>query len=188
MCWNATVSLQSFLFGIGAICLGSYYGIPFPLLLFYSTIVFMQLIEYIVWTYPHLNFYASIGAVFLLFLQPIASILTMKDYRIISIVSYIALTLVYYMYHGVHPDEYHMYPGTNGHLVWKWLRNTSVLWIYFLFLLVPVFLTTSIDMNLLIMITLVASLYGYYKANTWGSMWCWLINLLVIIACIRKMT
>ena len=50
-------------------------GTSVPTIIFYTTIVFMQLIEYIVWTYgsdPEINFYASLGGAGLLMLQPIA--------------------------------------------------------------------------------------------------------------------
>jgi len=52
MCWNAKVSLQSFIIGSIAIMAATVYGgLPFPTILFYSSIVFMQLIEYVIWTY-----------------------------------------------------------------------------------------------------------------------------------------
>ena len=170
MCWNADVSIKSFLIGAIAIIGGAIYGISTPFLLFYSTIVCMQLVEYIVWTNINdktVNFYASIAAVFLLWLQPIFAILTMPNYKMISIIACCI-----------------MYPGKDGHLVWKWLEGNRGLWIYFIFLLTPVFFIVSKEMIALILLTLFASLYGYYKTNTWGSMWCWLVNGLVIIACI----
>ena len=78
-----------------------------------------------------------------------------------------------------------MYPGKDGHLVWKWLEGNSGLWIYFIFLLTPIFFMVSKEMIALILLTLFASLYGYYTTNTWGSMWCWLTNGIVVAACIK---
>jgi hypothetical protein len=187
MCWNAAVSMNSFLFGIGAIIIGGIYGISVPLLFFYSTIVFMQLIEYIVWTYPsnQINFYASVSASFLLWLQPIAAILTMTRYKLITASMYCILSILSSLNDTWRPNVYKMYPGTNGHLVWKWLKNDKSLWIYFLFLLAPIFLIVSNEMIFIILATLITSLYGYYKTNTWGSMWCWLVDGLVIISCLN---
>ena len=50
MCWNAEVSLQSFLIGITAAFVGYQNGLSFPITLFCLTIVLMQLIEYFVWS------------------------------------------------------------------------------------------------------------------------------------------
>ena len=186
MCWNADVSIKSFLIGAIAIIGGAIYGISTPFLLFYSTIVCMQLVEYIVWTNINdktVNFYASIAAVFLLWLQPIFAMLTMPNYKIISIIAYCIIGLLYHIYDNWELNL-QMYPGKDGHLVWKWLEGNRGLWIYFIFLLTPVFFIVSKEMIALILLTLFASLYGYYKTNTWGSMWCWLVNGLVIIACI----
>jgi hypothetical protein len=75
MCWNAEVSLQSFVIGLLAIFFLIMTGTSAPTIFFYTTIVFMQLVEYIVWTYgsdPEINFYASLGGAGLLMLQPIA--------------------------------------------------------------------------------------------------------------------
>ena len=186
MCWNADVSIKSFLIGAIAIIGGAIYGISTPFLLFYSTIVCMQLVEYIVWTNINdktVNFYASIAAVFLLWLQPIFAMLTMTNYKMISIIAYCIIWLLYHIYDNWELNL-QMYPGKDGHLVWKWLEGNRGLWIYFIFLLTPVFFIVSKEMIALILLTLFASLYGYYKTNTWGSMWCWLVNGLVIIACI----
>lgn len=188
MCWNASVSLNSFLVGFTAILIGGIYGISLPVLFFYGTIVFMQLIEYIVWTHPfnsNINKYASMCAAFLLWMQPVAAILT-TTYKLPLIIAYSVIGILYHIYRGWNRDEYHMYPGKDGHLVWKWLGDDSTigLVIYFVFLFIPVFFLASKEMIIIILATLGASLYGYYTANTWGSMWCWLVNGLVILACL----
>lgn len=191
MCWNASVSLDSFLVGFTAILIGGIYGMSLPVLCFYGTIVFMQLIEYIVWTNPFnssINEYASMCAAFLLWLQPIAAILTMTVYKLPLIIAYCIIGILYNIYHGWNRDDYRMYPGKDGHLVWKWLREDSAigLVIYFIFLCIPVFFLAPKEMIVLILVTLGASLYGYYTTNTWGSIWCWLVNGLVILACLEK--
>ena len=188
MCWNADVSLKSFIIGLTAIIAGSIAGISTPVLLFYSTIVCMQLVEYIVWTNindKNVIFNASIAAVILLWLQPIFAMLTMTNYKMISIIAYCIIGLLYRLYDNWEIKHLQMYPGKDGHLVWKWLEGNRGLWIYFLFLLVPVFFMVSKEMIVVILLTLFASLYGYYTTNTWGSMWCWLVNGLVILACIK---
>jgi hypothetical protein len=187
MCWNADVSIKSFIIGLTAIIAGALTGISTPLLLFYSTIVCMQLVEYIVWTNindKNVIFNASIAAVLLLWLQPIFAMLTMNNYKMISIIAYCIIGLLYSLYDN-RKIKLQMYPGNDGHLVWNWLEGNRGLWIYFIFLLTPVFFMVSKEMIALILLTLFASLYGYYTTNTWGSMWCWLVNGLVVVACIK---
>lgn len=189
MCWNADVSMKSFIIGLSAIIIGAAAGISTPLLLFYSTIVCMQLVEYVVWKNindKNVIFNASIAAIFLLWLQPIFAMLTMTNYKMISIIAYCIIGLLYQLYDKWDLSQLKMYPGKDGHLVWKWLEGNRGLWIYFIFLLTPVFFMVSKEMIALILLTLFASLYGYYTTNTWGSMWCWLINGIVIAACIKR--
>jgi hypothetical protein len=188
MCWNAEVSLQSFLLGILAISIGIVFKMSFSVIVFCLTIVLMQLIEYIVWTNyenDEINQKASIAAAGLLWLQPIAAIFTIPtpNLRTSFLTSYILLSI------GVallfNKNEYSMKRAPNGHLEWKWLTkdsNTYIsLAIYFLFLLSPLFIAGNIDILFLAITTLVLSVYSFWKDNTWGSMWCWIVNGLVLL-------
>lgn len=195
MCWNAEVSLQSFGIGIAAILIAYAKGLSLPMVLFCLTIVFMQLIEYIVWTYydnPQVNYWASVSAAFLLWLQPIASILTLPSTWIPNTLGvYILFTLLGKVFNvNTLPEEYKMYKGPNGHLVWNWLQKDKKtfieLLIYFVFLFFPLvwgkqWLILGISLS-----TLLVSLYTFYEANTWGSMWCWLVNYIVVGVAARQ--
>jgi hypothetical protein len=96
MCWSAEVSFQSFLIGIGALGIAYQKGLSIPITLFSLTIVFMQLLEGIVWTYldnKRVNYLASLTASWLLWLQPIASILTLESKDVlIALQAYIGLS------------------------------------------------------------------------------------------------
>jgi hypothetical protein len=187
MCWNAEVSLQSFLIGMIAIAIGYSSHIPMPVLLFCFTIVCMQLIEYIVWTHysdPLWNSNASFAAVFLLWLQPIASISTLTNvtlqYQFLSAYGLLSvLGLVF-----LERKDFSMTKAPNGHLQWNWLTKENdtylSLSIYFLFLLVPLLLQKNYTLLTLALGTLGVSLYSFYQSNTWGSMWCWMVNLIVL--------
>lgn len=184
MCWNAEVSLKSFLIGTISIGIGFLFNLSSPLLFFCTTIVLMQLIEYIVWTHydnKKINRQASIAAVILLFLQPIASIMTLQTYKVPMLISYLILSILSFV---LFPEtDFTMERAANGHLAWNWLQQTPQtifsLTIYFIFLLVPLLLNKNIELLLIAILTLMASLYSYLKDNTWGSMWCWIVNLLV---------
>jgi hypothetical protein len=183
MCWNAEVSLQSFLVGILAIGLGAYRNTPFPVLLFALTIVLMQFIEYLVWS-GYDNRQASIAAAGLLWVQPIASILTLpaSPIRTMALGSYGLLSLVGGLL-GTERD-YSMTRAPNGHLAWNWLekdwKTALSLTVYFIFLLAPLLMTKKFVLLGLALGTLAISLFTYWKDNTWGSMWCWIVNIIAI--------
>ncbi len=189
MCWNAEVSLQSFLIGITAVFIAYQKGLSFPTTLFCLTIVFMQLIEYFVWSNEgneRANFRYSILAAMLLWLQPVASIFTLQPSLMPTVMgSYLGLSFLGSLLKTEPLEEtYKMYKGDNGHLVWNWLKKdwqTSVsLLVYFIFLLGPLLYRKEWTLLLLALTTLAGSLYSFYESNTWGSMWCWFVNYIVV--------
>lgn len=204
MCWNAEVSFQSFAIGLIGIIVASNTGFSPSMLIFFATIVFMQLIEGIVWTYgsnPDINFYASVSAAALLMIQPIASIMAIAPTSYISpmIISYIVMGLITHLIeHKTDPrslrEQYNMREEYVGRgvwgrvrLHWKWLdpipwRSIAV---YFIFLIGPLFLTKQYDFIALVLLTLAFSVYSFGKG--WGSMWCWIVNLMVIVICAKKL-
>jgi len=99
MCWNAEVSFESFGLGLLGMVLAHQMGYSLSMLLFFATIVFMQLIEGIVWSYgedPDVNEGASLGAAALLMLQPVASILALSPtrYQVPMLVAYAILGIL----------------------------------------------------------------------------------------------
>lgn len=189
MCWNAEVSLQSFLFGMSFIGIGAYAGVRLPILLFCITIVMMQLIEYIVWSNydnKYINTKASQAALFLLFLQPIASMIGLPNITLRNnlLGSYILLNgLSLFMPWNI---DFSMTRAKNGHLSWNWLTNEPRTWIslsiYFFFLFIPLVIQKNYELLFLALATLGLSLYSFWTENTWGSMWCWIVNGLVPIS------
>lgn len=195
MCWNAEVSLQSFLIGAVAIAIGYSKGLSLPSTLFATTITSMQLVEYFVWTYygnPTVNFVASLAAAFLLWLQPIASMLTIPKEKVVFPIAIYTLLTVAFLLFETKPlkEKYKMVRGENGHLTWGFInknRETYIhLIVYFLFLLVPLVINKQFLLLSVVGLTLGISLYSFHKSNTWGSMWCWLVNYIVVGLCIRQ--
>jgi FtsH-binding integral membrane protein len=209
MCWNAEVSIQSFAIGLLAIFFLIMTGTSAPTIFFYTTIVFMQLIEYIVWTYgsdPEINFYASLGGAGLLMLQPIASVLTIGSgsTRLMMLISYVVLGVIT---HFIDQDgrslreRYRMETGPDTpsddnagvhevkgrlRLHWKWLDPIpwSSLAIYFIFLIGPLLIMKQFDLTALVFLTLGFSIYSFGKG--WGSMWCWIVNGMVVIGALKS--
>lgn len=188
MCWNADVSLQTFLLGSAAIVVAGLQGVSAPILFFCATIVSMQLIEYVVWSNydnPIVNRNASLAAAILLWIQPIASILTLPtgSLMLAFLLPYLALSL-YDSLRTRQTIDYSMTRAANGHLQWNWLtqnyKSYTSLAVYFLFLFTPMILSEQYELVMLALLTLAITLYTYWKMNTWGSMWCWIVNGLVL--------
>lgn len=149
----------------------------------------MQLIEYVAWTNienPDINYQVSLWANFLLWLQPVASILTLSPTLSVPFLAlYSLLTLLGKLIEpGPLRERYRMYAGENKHLVWNWLQKdvytTVSLVVYFFFLFVPLLFSGQFTILFLAISTLGISLYSFWKDNTWGSMWCWLVNYIVV--------
>ncbi len=196
MCWSAEVSLQSFLIGITATLVGYQNGLSFPVTLFCLIIVFMQLIEYFVWSNQgneRANFRYSVLAAGLLWLQPVASMLTLPSkWFSTALGSYIGLSFLGSLFNQKPMEEtYRMEQGKNGHLEWKWLdkswQTALSLLVYFVFLLGPLLLRKEWTLLTLAGITLAGSLYSFYESNTWGSMWCWFVNYLVVGVSLKQL-
>jgi hypothetical protein len=195
MCWNAEVSIQSFAIGLLAIFFLIMTGTSAPTIFFYATIVFMQLVEYIVWTYgsdPEINFYASLGGAGLLMLQPIASILAAGSVKTTLLIAYLILGVIT---HIIDQDgrslreRYRIEAGPSGdtpHLHWKWLDPIpwKSLLVYFIFLIGPLLITKQFDLTALVFLTLGFSIYSFGKG--WGSMWCWIVNGMVVIGALKS--
>jgi hypothetical protein len=196
MCWNASVSLQTFMIGLlGILFAGNLLSLPMTL--FLASIVGMQFIEYLMWTFGEnktANFSISLAAAFLLWLQPIASIQSLTSTSTATTLT-ILYTVLSVIYKGIYSiidktplqQTYRMYKGANGHLVWNWLQfdvQTAIgLLLYFTFLLLPIIMGKNWPLLSVIAVTLGISLYTFYNDRTWGSMWCWIVNAIVLYVC-----
>ena len=190
MCWNAEVSLTTFLIGVIGIGVGIQSGLSLPVAFFCLTIVLMQLIEYFVWTFysnPAVNYTASLAASGLLWLQPVASIFTLGETTTRNglLLAYVALSAIGKALEDPNID-YSMTRAPNGHLAWNWMKQTpftfAALGVYMVFLFTPIFLNRNVSLAALALLTLSLSLYSYWQSNTWGSMWCWIVNGIVLVA------
>jgi hypothetical protein len=196
MCWNAEASINSFIIGIFGILFAALNHAPPSLLLFVSLITPMQLIEYFVWKYynnPRVNLIASLCAGFLLLIQPLGSIATLyptqskimwsllKQY---SSIIFCYLIYIFITQRETYKSIYRMHKAANGHLAWNFvnlsLTNFIPFLIYFWYLLYPQLLIHNYTYIGFGIVTLLFSLYTYHKYNTWGSLWCWMVNFIIL--------
>ena len=194
MCWNDSISLNTFLFSSFILVLIIYnnsftkYKIQELnnkwIYIFISSVIFVQLIEFFIWrniNNKHYNNLFSILALFLLHMQPVASIMIITNIRLrnLLLLSYLLLAIPYLIY-KCFTIKILSAKGENGHLNWNFNIPiiVEIIWLFF-FLFSFVY---EQKLNLLIfgLITLFIAFINYKNHNTIGSMWCWSVNSLSI--------
>lgn len=184
MCWNQEVSLNTFLFSSFGIFFGYYNNIiGFFELLYFISFASMQLLEYFTWR--NLNdkkanrFLSQIG-LFLIFIQiPLFVLSSNKvenNLKTLTIFIYLIFSLFCICYFNI---DYSMEKAANGHLAWNWLNfPNSIIFIWLSFVFGLLFYQKKYLIFSIYLISVLAIYYTYYTSKTWGSLWCWLSNLL----------
>ena len=184
MCWNASVSLNTYIFGLFASSFAYYNGTTDLLgFLLFQSFIIMQLIEYFIWSKTFPNRLLSQIALFFILCQPVLNILKIqkmpKLIPYLLVAYFIFIIIVYTIITPLNTLDFSSVPSKNGHLAWKWFTwNIYIIVIWFAFLsarwvidemyLILVFVTTA----------LIISIILYKETKTWGSMWCWLANII----------
>jgi hypothetical protein len=198
MCWNADVSLNTFLFSAFMLVL-IFYNNTFTkykiqefnniwVYLFFASFIFMQLVEFFIWRNIDNKFYNnlfSIIAILLLLVQPITSLMMLSDTQLRNILlasySLIAFPFTIYNLLTVHT---HSDVSKSGHLIWNFFgkenRNPIIYFIWLCFFFFS-FVYEKTWLGLIFGIfTLVVSAINYSNENSMWSMWCWVINSVMI--------
>jgi hypothetical protein len=192
MCWNAEVSLNTFLFGMISMTIVLLLNkISFITILFTSTLSLIQLMEYYAWN--NINnkdeiFKLSIIGYFII----VSQILILnygflnKNDRLIAVIIILILSIYFFIY-NYQNDKFYMEKGKNKHLIWHWIDiPTPLLLIVLIFYIYPA-IQYGIITSMAIIVPLLISLYYYYKYKTWGSMWCYMSNFLWIILILKSL-
>lgn len=183
MCWNASVSLNTYFLGLFASFLSYYNGeSSFLGIVFYQSVLIMQLIEYFIWSKTFSNKLLSQLALFIIVIQPICNIInitTKPEYIPYVLISYILFILIVFTFIIPLQDiDFSSVPSMNGHLSWKWLQwNIYVLLIWYIFLISRWIIDKLYLPFIIVSIFLIVSIILFKDTYTWGSMWCWICNL-----------
>lgn len=199
MCWNAEVSLNTFLFSSFILCLIMYnntytqYKIKdvdnIWVYLFFVSIILMQFIEFLIWRNiksPMYNQIFTTLANILLLVQPIATnmLITNKFVQQTLLLIYLIFMIPFSIYKFATTKIYSSVSSL-GHLQWNMILNNSVqdnliavLWLFFF--LFPLFYQRYTFGFLFGVLTLLIMLYNYSKDKTASSMWCWIVNSIMI--------
>jgi hypothetical protein len=186
MCWNSKVSLNTFLFSLFGISF-AYFNNVIEIFeyLYFLSFISMQLLEYFTWNNLNdkkMNTFLSQIGLFLIFLQPIFFAISCKKVENKLKMTIIAFYLMFSLFCILYfPIDFSMNKAENGHLAWNWLSFPTIiilLWLSFTFGLY-LYQKQYLKFGVYLIIVL-AIYYTYYKTNTWGSLWCWIANLLAV--------
>jgi hypothetical protein len=184
MCWNASVSLNTYIFGLFASLFAYYNGVTNILgFIFYQSFIIIQLIEYFIWSKTFSNRLLSQIALFVILCQPIFNIIkieTQSELIPYLLVAYLVfIIIIYTIIIPVNTIQFSSVPSKNGHLSWKWLNwNIYIIAIWYVFLLLRWIIDKMYLTLIFVTIILIISIILYTDTNTWGSMWCWIANLI----------
>jgi hypothetical protein len=196
MCWNADISINTFIFACLALVFifytNTYTKYKTPtfnnswVYIFFFSLVSMQLVEYFIWKNMKnklMNILLSRISSVLVAFQPIAIIMIIENtnIRYLLLLSYSLYIFLYSLYKEYFsPINFETTIGKNGHLSWNWMNykgyENICLFIYLSFYIYALVLTKNILIIYLGCITLFISLFYYYKYNTFSSMWCWIAS------------
>lgn len=186
MCWNAEVSLNTFIFGmISMIIVIIFNKISYKIILFTLTLTLIQLLEYYTWKNIDnidIIYNLSIIGYLIISIQLIIlnyGFLNNKD-KLVALIILIIL-LIYIFIYNYQNNKFNMEIGENKHLIWNWIDiPIPILIIIMVFYIYPAFTYNYISFVTMLII-LLPSLYYYYKYKTWGTMWCYYSNIIWII-------
>jgi hypothetical protein len=184
MCWNASVSLNTYIFGLFASLFSYYNGFGNILsVIFYQSIIIMQLIEYFVWTKAFSNKLLSQIGLFVIMCQPIFNIIKIEQSpQVIHYILAAYIIFIVILYTFIVPLNtviFSTVPSKNGHLSWKWLDlNIYIIFIWYAFLSIRWIIDRMYLVLTIITALLIITLVLYKDTNTFGSMWCWTANII----------
>ena len=193
MCWSAEISLHTFIFGvISAIIVYSLNVVSVYTIFIFLLFTSIQLLEYFAWTYidnKKINEILSYIGAFLIIIQMIMVnyLLPNKKESRILLIAY-SIFLILFILIELKNIKFKMTRGENGHLVWHWM-DIPLPWAIIgviTFYLIPIYLSKSYIGVCFTGIIFFTSLYYYFKAKTWGTMWCYFSNIAWIFFIIKS--
>ncbi len=188
MCWNADISLQTFIVGvISAIIVIALNKVEYKYILLGISISLMQLIEYYAWKNINnkqiIKLLSIFGALLIVIQLLIINISLLKGKERLIILILLFLGLLATLVFIINNDKFKMEKGNNGHLIWYWIDIPKPVLIYILFFYLYAFFRSknTLYVGIIVIILLILSLYNFYKHKTWGSMWCYYSNIIWMI-------
>jgi len=195
MCWNETISLNTFFFSSFVLLLIIYnnaytkYKIPdlnsIWVYLFFASFILMQLVETFIWRNIHNSFYNQLFSIIgtcLLISQPIFSIMILSNTLLRNklLLTYLILAIPYSIYKFFTKKIYSTV-SKSGHLVWNFFETPPIVaFFWFFFFLFSLIYERKWFGILFITISLFLAYYNYKNDDSMWSLWCWFVNSIMI--------
>jgi len=186
MCWNTEVSLNTFLFSLFGILFAYFNNVIGGFeTLYYFSFSSMQLLEYFTWknlSDRKMNAFLSKVGLFLVFIQIPLFILhqpnVKSNIKMVLVILYLMFSLFVKSHYSI---DFSMKKAVNGHLAWNWLNFPAhIIIIYLSFILGLLFYEKEYLKFIIYFVVIFAIYYTYNNTNTWGSLWCWISNVLAL--------
>jgi len=183
MCWSATVSLNTFIFSLFGMLFGVANGVlSVESSLYILSFISMQLLEYFTWknidNAHAIRFLSQVGTLIILSQVPLA----IGQYKTLhnKPLWYLAFACLTLLMFATTKTEYSMHKAPNGHLAWNWLSSWPKWYmaVWVLFCLAAFFHMKDYSTFAFFLFTVALTYYTYSESGTWGSMWCWVSNIL----------
>lgn len=157
-------------------------------IVFILSFIIIQLIEYFIWIYIddkiRLRFFGFL-TYFIIFLQPIILMYFTQNYNYIYLYIALQLSILILCLIFINNIEFpfSVFVANNGHIAWYW--SDSYIYVllftmtYFVFYLSLIYFYANSVIFTISIVSLLYSLYNYYKSYTIGSMWCWISNIII---------
>jgi len=153
--------------------------------LFFASFIFMQLIEFFIWRNINDKFYNnifSIIAVLLLIIQPIMSIMILSNIKLrnLLLLFYFLIAIPFFI-HIFFTKNIYSTISKRGHLKWIFFDSMplfSIVWLFFFlfsFIYEKMYLGIVFGLGMLLI-----AFINYKNDDTMWSMWCWIVNSIMI--------
>jgi hypothetical protein len=183
MCWSATVSLNTFIFSLFGMLFALANGVlSFERSLYIFSFISMQLVEYFAWknldNKKVIRLLSQIGT--LVVISQVVFAVNQDKKLPNKTLLYLLFASVTFLFFTTSKIDYSMHKAPNGHLAWKWLSSWPK---WYLLFWVACILGLALHMKeydtfVIALVTISISYYTYSSSGTWGSMWCWIANIL----------
>jgi len=206
MCWNQYISLNTFLFSTFVLLLIAYNNNVSPykindfdsiyVYLFFMSFILMQLIEFFIWRNLNnhkLNHLFSLLGAFLIFIQPIMSLLMLKKHPLLKqiLIPLYAIPAFVYFISEYNHKKFTTSLTKKGHLQWNWVNfigeKQILLYIWLFFLFFSLFMNAQYAGLIFVIFLFLFSFYNktIAKDKSTGTLWCWSINSFMILYSIQ---
>lgn len=206
MCWNETISLNTFMFS-SLVLIFIWYNNTYTqykvkefdhwsVYFFFLSFSSMQLVEYFLWKsiktkdLVRNKLFSVVGWLLIRVVQPLAVILTLPTkfltIKTTLLLVYFSILLIISVYKKLYnPVQFITQVNTNNHLRWKWVELAKYEKIlYYLYLSLGFVLAIKLPIiTLIIFLILLYSYFNYYMS--WGSTWCSLVNSILLFFLIK---